>query len=583
MAALINVDSACKFCGLEVHEEEELCAELSCTSSICGRSIYHTICIEQCLRKQGLSPDRMSGFQCPWGWGKVSLASGDGTCRGKITKIHRIVQKNKKKKAQALEVFPVEAFVKPTSVQPKPKQTAAQAAASRLAANKPTPVRSNTLAGQGPAPAALITAAQLREIKVALQKEVVAAANSKKITNTAPSIPNPIKASNVEFVAGSRAAARLGTCLGDVPVKLGKGKRTEAAFIPGLEVLEPKRQTRAGDAVKQTQIFHHNNAEFPALSSDGKHNNKYYDQAHAAKGKAYGTREKKEINALNPNHANAFVTDLDAYNALLGNLGWDLDDASDVEEVFVAAPEAPQAPIKLEEPPIPDELLFYAIQHGLEAAGLSEEHAAYVESVRNELLTDPAMWESLFGPTLTYEQQQEADRAAYLEAEEVVHQAEMAEAAAVAVAKEEADQNSQHGNIAAHLQPSAQQFVNVQAPVFPQATLALPTDAVSYAQFPYYTHPHSHSPVFMTAQAAASTIIPQKDVLLPQPITMAAPEFIPQQQAVLYQVPAVQYGGMCTLGVQVLASSDSQANNRQHVVEDEGDVDVDELLALLQV
>jgi hypothetical protein len=92
--------------------------------------------------------------------------------------------------------------------------------------------------------------------------------------------------------------------------------------------------------------------------------------------------------------------------------------------------------VKLEDPPIPDEILFHAIQNGLEAAGLSEVHAAYVYSVRNELLSDPAMWEGLFGPMLSLDQQQEIDRAAYLAAEQVVHQAEMAEAAAIAAAHE---------------------------------------------------------------------------------------------------------------------------------------------------
>jgi hypothetical protein len=51
----------------------------------------------------------------------MPLPSGDGACRGRIVGTHRIVQKNKKKRAQALEVFP--APVKPTPAQTKPKLT----------------------------------------------------------------------------------------------------------------------------------------------------------------------------------------------------------------------------------------------------------------------------------------------------------------------------------------------------------------------------------------------------------------------------------------------------------------------------
>jgi hypothetical protein len=142
-------------------------------------------------------------------------------------------------------------------------------------------------------------------------------------------------------------------------------------------------------------------------------------------------------------------------------------------------------------------------------------------------------------------------------------------------------QDAQQADIAANVQPTMQQFVNVLVPALPQGTSALLPSAVPPAQNLHHTYTHTQVAPPVSAQVAVTALIPHKDVLLPQPLSMAAPLIMPRHQVVCYQVPAGHYGGVYAEGVQVQPVP--AGNHAITTSQAEEDVDVGELLALLQV
>lgn len=227
--------------------------------------------------------------------------------------------------------------------------------------------------------------------------------------------PKP-SAPKIVVQPGQGAAARLGT-----------GKPEQPSYIPGMEPADTRptqsrRKPRAAAAAPTPAAA----IAPPAPEMEVQ-------------------RGKPTVNALNG--ANGFVTDLDRYNALLramGNDAYDEDEfgnstavspASQSAHAFVAEPQTDRASggeavaadgthvAGIDGLYLTDQQIIMGYLYGAEAAGLPADLAPLVQQLYNEVGFAQGGGGTALEPH-TPDQVAEVDRAAYLDAERVVAEAE---------------------------------------------------------------------------------------------------------------------------------------------------------------
>ncbi len=324
--------------------------------------------------------------------------------------------------------------------------TPAQAAAARLAASRPTPVRGGVPpAAAAPAAAVQLTPDQLRERAAQLKQEAL---------GRQPAVPTP----------GIGAANRLGALPAAAAAATPAGKKPIMQnFIPGMEPVTAKPKLKP--AAKQFNL-QEQTAAFPVLgqAADGAADGPVAPR----KGKRAGGRM---INALNPTHANGFVSDLDRYNALLAGAtvvsggddvsddDYDEDGGGSVDGSQASLVVSSVAPSEVVDYSLlcNDQQLFKALFNGLEAAGLGPEFGPYIEDVRVHL--DPDYLEAMRVAHQidepSAEEAAEADRLAYAEAERIVFEMEKAEEARAAAAASAKASEEEAKRLVAQAQPAA--------------------------------------------------------------------------------------------------------------------------------
>ena len=263
-------------------------------------------------------------------------------------------------------------------------------------------MRSGIVPSGGNAPPPSLSAAALREAKASIL------INELKLKGGGGGVP------------GAAAAARLGAV---APVK-GKKVIQQQAVIPGMEPAEEPPNLPRAQAAKQQgnrQFNLHDEATaFPSLNSFSNGNSSAIKPA-PNQGSG-GPAHHRAINAVHKSDSTGFITDLSRYNALLNGGGISSDGDDDKVDDFFSADgsqlSGPASQADFDPIDIDDQILMFAVQYGLEAAGLDERYEDYVATVRD-----------------TLQKELDLDHAkAYEEAERVVLEAERAEAEAVAAA-----------------------------------------------------------------------------------------------------------------------------------------------------
>ena len=210
---------------------------------------------------------------------------------------------------------------------------------------------------------------------------------------------------------GAAAADRLGV----VAVKRGRAAALQQQqSIPGMEPAEQPKPRNKPQEVRQHFSLHDEEASaFPVLGGNADNTAVNIKPGRGPPATNYAAASSRAINAMDPNHAGGFVSNYDQYMALVNsqNGGTSVDDGD-----FGGGSEGASQPPAMDPADIDDELLMFAVKHGLEAAGLGPEYAAYVDSVRG-----------LMGEELAATERAECEAA-----ERVVAEAERAEAEAVA-------------------------------------------------------------------------------------------------------------------------------------------------------
>eukprot|EP00195_Chlamydomonas_chlamydogama_P011926 CAMPEP_0202891334 /NCGR_PEP_ID=MMETSP1392-20130828/1417_1 /ASSEMBLY_ACC=CAM_ASM_000868 /TAXON_ID=225041 /ORGANISM="Chlamydomonas chlamydogama, Strain SAG 11-48b" /LENGTH=645 /DNA_ID=CAMNT_0049575047 /DNA_START=129 /DNA_END=2066 /DNA_ORIENTATION=+ len=422
----INQLPICELCADSVDAETEYTCELTCSSRICGRNIYHQDCLEVYIRRQGLPPDRPAGFMCPRGHGKGATGP---ECKGRIGTTHKGVPctNKKKKKLAGLQASdqPAKPIIKPAPAkppQPAPKAVAAAAAARLLqkvaaapTSAKPPPKVLVKAPGPDPKVQAANTKAQMQALVANLRQEIAQGGSKQQqqqqLVKAVPGSAKPTGAQAAAPLPGAGAAARLGTArAGQAP-----------APVPGLELEEsPRQQQWGGRTVKpsgraQQQQQQHEAFDlqdeteaFPSLgAAPGAPRQRKAHQAPVREANAM------PVNAMDPAHKNKFISDLDAYNELLKKHGLmdDCDDefgdeadrasssnggaAGGTEGLSSQHSGSVAANGGAEEPDIcdidittlDDEILLYAIEHGCEAVGLPASFEATLQQIKDMIRT----------------------------------------------------------------------------------------------------------------------------------------------------------------------------------------------------
>mmetsp|Transcript_36724 Transcript_36724/g.108289 ORF Transcript_36724/g.108289 Transcript_36724/m.108289 type:complete len:489 (-) Transcript_36724:519-1985(-) len=394
----------CQYCLQEIDFERDYSTELSCGRAGCGRSPFHQTCIETHLRKLKLPTDRMAGFPCPRGHGK-DRTDDSIPCKGRIDSTHKRLPCNLKKKKKALAPVPAPA----RNGRKDGMTTAASQAAARMATQqsvKAAPTGKHTAAVAKPAAGAVkpaVVAAvkpkkeDIQALVARMRSEINGHANNGGPSRPAPQLPRR-PAAPPQPAPGDLVAARLG------------GAAAPRAFVPGMEPAEP--------AQRKSKAFNLTDSSFPQLGAmPAKANNaKMVDKDDTKEVDNYNGSPRQALVALPspaardvPSH---FVRDVNRYNALVGAPGISHDDGglssgdsgggsmsfgggsicSDIGEPSTITMSDTQSELAdpeeydpVRDGAIPDDQLWVAVQHGLDAAGLDAKHFTFVQQVAFQL------------------------------------------------------------------------------------------------------------------------------------------------------------------------------------------------------